>query len=206
MVFVDDFSRFSWVYFLEHKSEAFSKFIQFKHDVEKEFKLKIKCLRTDNGGEFLSNDFMEYCKEHGIQRQLTCPETPQQNGVAERKLAHLTSVCLSWMHARSLPRELWASAFQTACHVVNRLPPWPGTESSPFELIYHRKPNVSYFRIFGSICYVHVLKQNRTKLDPKAKKCIFVGYDIHRKGWRCMNLETKMVTVSRDVVFDEISS
>ena len=80
MVFVDDFSRFSWVYFLEHKSEAFSKFIKFKHVVEKEFELKIKCLHTDNGGEFLSNDFMEYCKEHGIQHQLTCPETPQQNG------------------------------------------------------------------------------------------------------------------------------
>ena len=203
MVFVDDFSCFGWVYFLEYKSEAFSKFIQFKHAVEKEFKLKIK---RDNGGEFLSNDFMEYCKEHGIQSQLTCPGTPQQNGVAKRKLAHLTSVCLSWLHVRSLPRELWASAFQIACHVVNRLPPWPGTESSPFELIYHRKPNVSYFRIFGSICYVHILKHNQTKLDPKAKKCIFVGYDTHRKGWRCMDLETKMVTVSREVVFDEISS
>ena len=77
MVFVDDFSRFSWVYFLEHKSGAFSKFIQFKHAIEKEFELKIKCLSTDNRVEFLSNDFMEYCKEHGIQRQLTCPETLQ---------------------------------------------------------------------------------------------------------------------------------
>ena len=123
MVFVDHYSCFNWVYFLKHKSEAFSKFIQFKHAVEKEFKLKIECLRSDNGGEFLSNDFMKYCKEHEIQRQLTCPETPQQNGVAERKLAHLTSVCLSWLHVRSLQRELWALAFQTACHVVNQLPP-----------------------------------------------------------------------------------
>ena len=176
MVFVDDFSRFSWVYFLEHKNEAFSKFILFKHAVEKEFELKIKCMRTDNGGEFFSNDFMEYCKEHGIQWQLTCLETPQHNRVAERKLGHLISVCLSWLHARSLPRELLASTFQTACQVVNRLPPWPGIESSPFEIIYHHKLNVSYFHIFGSICYVHVLKHNRTKLDSNAKKCIFVGY------------------------------
>ena len=94
MVFVNDFSCFSWVYFLEHKSEAFSKFIQFKHAIEKEFELKNKCLHTNNGGKFLSNDFMEYCKEHEIQRQLICLETPQQNGVVERKLAHLTSVCL----------------------------------------------------------------------------------------------------------------
>ena len=76
---------------------------------KKEFELKIKCLRTDNGGEFLSNDFMEYCKKHEIKHQLTCPKTLQQNGVAERKLAHLISVCLSWLHARSLPRELWHS-------------------------------------------------------------------------------------------------
>ena len=63
-----------------------------------------------------------------------------------------------------------------------------------------------YFRNFGSICYVHVLEHNRTILDPKSKKCIFVGYDTHRKGWRCMDLETKKVIESRDVVFDEISS
>ncbi|KAG6384430.1 hypothetical protein SASPL_155755 [Salvia splendens] len=81
-----------------------------------------------------------------------------------------------------------------------------GTEPCPYEILYHHKPNVSLFRVFGSICYVHVLKSNRTKLDPKAKQCIFVGYDTHRKGWRCMDLETKKVVVSRDVVFDEISS
>ena len=65
---------------------------------------------------------------------------------------------------------------------------------------------MSYFRIFWSICYIHVVKHNRTKIDPNAKKCIFVGYDTHRKGWKCMDLETKMIIVSRDVVFHEISS
>lgn len=94
----------------------------------------------------------------------------------------------------------------TACYVINRLPPWPGKESSPFELLYHRKPNVSYFRIFGSICYVHLFKHHRTKLDPKARRCIFVGYDNHRKGWKCLDPETNMIVVSRDVVFDEVSS
>ena len=74
------------------------------------------------------------------------------------------------------------AAIQSACHVINRLPPWPGTESSPFEALYHRKPNVSYFQIFGSVCYVHVSKSNRTKLDPRARQCIFIGYDTHRKG------------------------
>ena len=66
MVIMDDFSGFTWVYFLEHKNEALSKFIQFKHDAEKEFGLPIKCLHTDNGGEFVSNQFFNYCSEHGI--------------------------------------------------------------------------------------------------------------------------------------------
>ena len=154
----------------------------------------------------MSDAFFKYCEDNGIQRQMTCPDTPQQNGVAERKLAHLTSVCLSWLHEKNLPRELWAEAVKCACHVTNRLPPWPGTQKSPFEILYGDVPDVSYFRVFGSICYVHVPKSNRTKLDPKAKKCIFVGYDCYRKGWRCMDPKTMKYTTSRDVVFDEVSS
>lgn len=184
MVVVDDFSRYSWVYFLENKNEALTYFMQFKMMVEKEFNSVLKCLRTDNGGEFLSQEFLRFCEEHGIKRQFTCPNTPQQNGVAERKLAHLTAVTLSWLHDKNLPRELWAEAMKCACHVINRLPPWPGTSKSPFELLFNTKPDVSYFRIFGSLCYVHVPKHNRAKLDPKARKCLFVGYDAHRKGWR----------------------
>ena len=145
MIIVDDFSRFTWVYFLKHKNEALSNFIQFKEQVEKEFGVPFKCLRTDNGGEYMSAQFLDYCKKHGIQRQMTCPKTPQQNGVAERKLAHLTSMCLSWLHAKNLPRELWAATINSACHVINRLPPWPRTDPSPFKAIYHHKPNVSYF-------------------------------------------------------------
>lgn len=154
----------------------------------------------------MSDQFLNYCRKHDVQRQMTCPETPQQNRVAERKLAHLTSMCLSWLHTKNLPRELWVAAVQTACHVINRLPSWPGTEPSPFEALYHHKPNVSYFRVFGSVCYAHVSKTNRTKLDPRARRCILLGYDTHRKGWKCMDPETKKVDVSRDVVFDEVSS
>ena len=136
---------------------------------------------------------------------MTCPKTPQQNGVSERKLGYLTAMSLSWLHHKNLPRELWAEAIQCACHVINRLPPWPGTEKSPFEILHTVKPNVSYFRVFGSVCYVHVPKSSRTKLDPKARKCVFGGYDPHKKGLRCMDPETKKFVTSRDVVFEEVS-
>ncbi|KAK4381915.1 Retrovirus-related Pol polyprotein from transposon TNT 1-94 [Sesamum angolense] len=206
MVLVDDYSRYTWTYFLKEKNEALSKFVEFRNKVEKELGQKVKCLRSDNGGEFMSADFFQYCDNNGIQRQMTCPNTPQQNGVAERKLAHLISTSLSWLHDKNLPRELWAEAIECACYVINRLPPWPGKEKAPFEILYGVKPNVNYFRVFGSICYVHVPKNNRTKLDAKAKKCIFVGYDTCRKEWRCMDPTTKKSITSRDVVFDEISS
>ncbi|XP_071719575.1 uncharacterized protein [Rutidosis leptorrhynchoides] len=182
MVLIDDHSRFTWVKLLKEKREALSKFIEFKEAVESKFERKVKALRSDNGGEFMSNDFFTYCKTNSISRQMTCPNTPQQNGVSERKIAYRVSICLSWLHDKGLPRELWAEALQYACHASNQLPSWPGTQKSSFGLAYGEKPNVSYFRVFGSICYVHVPKANRTKLDPKAQKCIFVGYDSYKKG------------------------
>ena len=81
ILFVDDFSRMMWVAFLKEKSEAFEKFKVFKAKVENEFKLKIKCLRSDRGGEFTSDQFYDYCDEHRIKRQLSAPITPQENGI-----------------------------------------------------------------------------------------------------------------------------
>ena len=103
---------------------------------------------------------------------------------------------LSWLHAKNLPRELWAATIQSACHVINRLPTWAGSNPSPFEVLYHQKPYVSYLRVFGSICYVNISKSKCTKLDPKSKRCLFVGYDTHRKGWRFMDPKTREVFVS----------
>ncbi|KAL4279785.1 hypothetical protein GQ457_03G014780 [Hibiscus cannabinus] len=129
MVLVDDFSRYTWIKFLKQKSEALTKFVEFRNVVEKEFGMKIKCIRNDNGGEYMSDDFFQYCSDNGIARQMTCPDTPQQNGVSERKLAHLASMSLSWLHDKHLPREFWAEAMQCACHVINCLPPWPARNS-----------------------------------------------------------------------------
>jgi transposase InsO family protein len=85
ITFIDDFSRKVWVYFLKEKSEAFQAFKDFKAEVEKSVSLPIKSLRTDRGGEYLSNEFQKYCRDHGIKHQLTTRYTPQQNGVSERK-------------------------------------------------------------------------------------------------------------------------
>jgi len=90
--------------------------------------------------------------------------------------------------------------------VINRVPLSPINMKSPYELMFEEKPSVKHFKVFGSICYVHVPDAKRTKLDAKAHKCIFIGYDERKKGWKCMDPETHKFIVSRDVVFDEVSS
>ena len=205
VVFVDDFTRFTWVYFVKRKSEVIFRFMEFKEKVEGELQRKIKLLRTDNGGEYTSREFNIFCSKHSIRRQLTCADTSQQNGIAERKIQHLTETCKSWLYAKNLPKVLWAEDMACATYVINRIPLSPINMKSPYEMMYNEKPNVKDFKVFGSVCYVHIPDSQRSKLDAKARKCIFIGYDERKKGWKCMDPKTRKCKISRDVVFDEIS-
>ena len=103
VTFIDDYSRYVWVDFMKQKSETLSKFKEFREKVESEFGKRIRCLRTDNGGEYTSDEFSDYLKEYRIRRQLTCPGTPQQNDVAERKNRHFAEICRSMLHAKNVP-------------------------------------------------------------------------------------------------------
>lgn len=154
----------------------------------------------------MSKDFLSYCRDHGIKREFTGTYTPQQNGVAERKIKQLSETCKSWLHRKDLPKALWAEGMRCAADVINRIPLSPNNMKSPYEMVNGKKPTVKHLRIFGSICYIYEFDYPITKLEAKAKKCIFVCYDEQRKDWRCMDPETNKYVVSRDVVFDEVSS
>ncbi|GMI77806.1 hypothetical protein HRI_001449800 [Hibiscus trionum] len=181
VTFIDDFSRYVWVYFMKEKSETFTKFKEFKEKIESELNEKIQCLRTDNGKEYLSTEFTTYLQEHKIRRQLTCPNTPQQNGVAERKNRHLAETCRSMLHAKNVPGRFWAECMRTAAYVINRLPQAKLGFISPHEKLWKIKPTVSHLKVFGCVCYVFVPDHQRSKFDKKAIRCIFVGYDDARK-------------------------
>ncbi|CAN1849719.1 Retrovirus-related Pol polyprotein from transposon TNT 1-94 [Linum perenne] len=206
ITFIDDYSRYVWLDFMKEKSEALEKFKLFKEKAESEAGKKVQCLRTDNGGEYTSHEFCNYLKELGIRRQLTCPRTPQQNGVAERKNRHLAEICRSMLHAKNVPAKYWAECMKTVVHIINRLPQPKLEFISPFEKLWKVKPTITHFRVFGCVCYVFVPDQLRSKFDKKAIRCIFVGYDEKRKGWRCCDPETGKCHVSRNVVFDEMTS
>jgi hypothetical protein len=204
--FIDDHTRKVWVYFMKHKGEVFQHFLNFKAMVEKEKGVSIKCLRSDGGGEYFSNKFNEYLKEHGIQRKYSCSYSPQQNGIAERKNKHIVEIVRAMLNEKNLPNYFWAEVVSTIVYITNQTPTAIVHGMTPEEKFTGKKPNVSHLKVFGCIAYVHVPDEKRSKLDPKAEKCIFIGYFLEQKGYRCFNLSIRKLQVSKDVVFDEMVS
>jgi len=133
-------------------------------------------LRTNNGGEFCSKEFEEFCKKCGISRQKTTPYTPQQNGVVEKMNKTLMERARSMLSGVELGQKFWAKAVETTCYLVNRSPSSALEDKTPQEVWTSKKPSLSHLRVFGCDAYVHVPKEKRTKLDSKSKKCIFIRY------------------------------
>lgn len=206
ITFTDDFSRKTWVYFMEHKSEALGLFKSFKTLVEKESGKEIKILRTDRGGEYNSSAFMSFCASYGIRRQLTTAYSPQQNGVSERKNRTILNMVRSMLKTSGIPKEFWPEAVNWSVHVLNRSPTVAVKHMTPEEAWSDRKPTVDHFKVFGCIAYSHVPDENRRKLDDKGVKCIFLGVSEESKAYRLFNPITKKIIISRDVVFDEENS
>ncbi|GLJ29753.1 hypothetical protein SUGI_0587340 [Cryptomeria japonica] len=204
--FIDDFSRRTWVYFLKSKSEFFSRFKEFKAMVELQTGKKIKCLRTDNGGEFFSNDFDRFYKDYGINRQKRTPYSPQQNGVTERMNRTLMEKARSMLSGAGLEQKFWAEAIATACYLINRSPTLSLVDKMPMEAWSGHKPSLRHLRVFGCEAYAHVPKEKRTKLENKAMKCIFIGYSYGVKGYKLWDLVAQKVIHSRSVIFREIKS
>ena len=179
--------------------------MEWKSLVENSSGHKVKKLRTDNGGEYTSTEFESYLKDEGIEHQYSIPKTPEQNGVSERMNRTLVETVRSMLADSRLPQRFWAEALSTAAYMINRSPTKALDDKTPFEAWYGKKPNVSHLRVFGCSAYTHVPKDQRKKLDSKAKGCIFLGYATSRKGYRLYDQKTSSIVHSRDVVFNELS-
>jgi transposase InsO family protein len=203
LCFIDDFSRKAWIYFLSEKSEAFNMFKCFKKLVENETGLSIKCLRTNRGGEFNYKDFNEFCKQHGIKRQLTAAYTPQQNGVAERKNRTVMNLVRSMLSEKKMPKNFWPEAVNWAIYVLNRSPTLTVKDVTPQEAWSGVKPTAEHFRVFGCISYAHIPDARRTKLTSKSLLCVLLGVSEESKAYRLYDSTSKKIVVSRDVIFEE---
>ncbi|WVZ64090.1 hypothetical protein U9M48_013659 [Paspalum notatum var. saurae] len=158
-VIVDDFSRYTWVYFLEDKTEVAHVFSKFAKRAQNEFNTSIIKIRSDNGREFDNTNIEEYCDEFGIKHEFSTTYTPQQNGVVGRKNRTLITLARSMLDEYGTSEKFWAEAINTACYASNRLYPRL-LDKTPYELLNGRKPNISYFRVFGCKCYIYKKRQH----------------------------------------------
>ena len=205
ITFIDDYTRFGYVYLISHKSEAFKCFQTYKNLVENQLDMKIKILRTDRGREYLSDQFRSFCDKMGIERQLTIPATPQQNGVAERRNRTLLEMIRSMMAQANLPITFWGDALLIATYILNRVPS-KSVATTPYELWTNRQPNLSFLKPWGCAAYVHDSSHKYGKLGPRGKKSIFIRYSEHSKGYVFIGEQERgSVTEfeSRDVTFLE---
>ena len=183
----DDKTRYVWVYVIKKKSDVFRVFSEWKTEAEKSLGQSVKALRTDNGGEITSAEFEEYLRKDGIKHELTIPNCPQQNDVAERLNRTLVEIVRSMLADLELPKSFWVEALATATYLRNRSPTKAVEGKTPYEAFHGVKPKVGHLRVFGCTAYSHIPKHERLKLDDKARKCIFLGYSMNRKGYRLYN-------------------
>ncbi|WVZ75656.1 LOW QUALITY PROTEIN: hypothetical protein U9M48_023691 [Paspalum notatum var. saurae] len=197
-VIVDDFSRYTWVYFLEDKTE-----VALAKRAQNEFNTSIVKIRSDNGREFDNTNIEEYCDEVGIKHEFSATYTPQQNGVVERKNRTLITLARSMLDEYGTSEKFWAEAINTACYASNRLYPHRLLDKTPYELLNGRKPNISYFRVFGCKCYIYKKRQHLGKFQRRCDIGFLLGYSSKSKAYRVFNNATGMVEETYDVEFDK---
>jgi len=206
VTFIDEKSKYTWITLIKTKDRVLDAFKNFQSYVSNQYNAKIKIFRSDNGGEYTGNAFKNHLAQHGILHQTSCPYTPQQNGVAERKNRHLMEVARSMMFQMSVPKRFWSDAVITACYLINRIPTRILEDKAPFEVLNNNKPVLDHLRVFGCISYVLVPGEIRNKLEAKSIKAMMIGYSTTQKGYKCFVPETRRVLVSRDVKFFEEKS
>ena len=204
LTFIDDNTRYVWVYVLKRKDEVFERFLEWKAQVERKTGRKLKALRTDNGGEYTSTDFKAYLRTEGVRHELTVPKTPEQNSVAERMNRTLVETVRAMLADTKLPHKFWAEAVSTAVYLRNRSPSKAVKGMTPYEAWTGERPNVNHLRAFGCAVHAHISKDERRKLDPKSRKCILLGYGTTTKGYRLYDPQRTRVFYSRDVLFNEL--
>jgi transposase InsO family protein len=203
LVIVDDYSRFTWVFFLQDKSQIQETLKGFLRRVQNEFGLRIKKIRSDNGTKFKNSQIEGFLEDEGIKHEFSSPYTPQQNGVVERKNRTLLDMPRTMLDEYKTSDRFWAEAINTACYTINCLYLHRILKKTSYELFTGKKPNVSYFRVFGSKCFILVKRGRKSKFAPKTVEGFLLCYDSNTRAYRVFNKSTRLVEVSCDIVFDE---
>ena len=198
--FVDDFTRYVWVYPLRLKSEVTSTILCFIKMVERQLDTKLKCLQTDFVGEY--RRLPSLLQEHGIAIRHPCPHTHHQQGKVERKHKSIIDMGLTLLAKASMDLKYWWEAFSTITYLLNRLPTPVLNHKSPYEQIFHQPPDYNLLRTFGCACYPYLRPYSRHMFHFRTSLCIFLGYSPYHKGYKCLHSSGR-VYIARSVTFDE---
>ena len=167
VTFVNDYLRYVQVFFMKEKLEALVKFKEFNEKVENEPGRRIQCFYMDNMGKYILKEFFNFLRQCKIYRQITCPITFQQNGVAKRKNHLLVKVYQTMIHAKNVPNKFQVESMKIVAHVINRLLQVKFRFTSLFEKLWKTKLTVSHLLVFDYVCYIFISDYLRTKFDNK---------------------------------------
>jgi hypothetical protein len=204
--FVDDYSRHAAVYYLKTKDQFTITLSNFLNWTENQMSKRLRILHSDHSGKYISNKVKEILEVKGIEHHLTMPGSPQQNGKVERFNRTILDKAMSMLHATGLSNGFWEYAIGAAIHIYNRTPSHSLKWRTPHETWdTGHVPDISYFHVFGCEGYMHIPADKRCKLDAKAVKVTFIGYEPGSKGYRLWDKNTRSIHLSRDVTFDKSS-
>ncbi|WVZ85106.1 hypothetical protein U9M48_032061 [Paspalum notatum var. saurae] len=203
LVVVDDFSRFSWVFFMDSKDEAFGFVRDLVLRLRNESHKAMRAICSDNGGEFRNSQFENFCRDLSLEHQFSSPYTPPQNGVVERKNRTLVEMARTMLDEQRTPRRFWAEAVNTACYIANRIFLRAFLGKTSYEPRFGRQPSVKHLRAFGCRCFVLKKAGHLDKFESRCLDGIFLGYASNSRAFRVWILEAKQVVETCEVSFDE---
>ena len=203
VTFIDDYSRYRAIIPIKNKSDVMEAFKKYQAWAETQTGRKIKALRDDKGGEYMSKAFEDYLAQHGIERQHSAHNRPQQNGVAERTNWTINERIISMLFEAGLSKGYWVEALAVLTYVYNRSSSSAVPNSTPYERWCGKKPDISNLRVWGSVAYVYIQRDKRKNLEDHFKKYVFIGYPAGYKAWEFMDPTTGKKIICERAEFDE---
>lgn len=201
LTIVEDFSRMIWIYLLNSKDQVAGILRDYVVMIKTQFHKDIQQVRSDNGSEFVNKRVYDLFAQNGILHQRSCPYTPQQNGVVERRHRSLMNTARALMFCSGLPMKFWPHSLLMATWLSNRTPSRVIDWNTPYEILFMDQPDFSMLKPFGCLAHAVDLSPTRGKFDSRSIRSVFLGYDLAYKGFLLYDLDHNRTFVSRDVKF-----
>ena len=201
VTFIDDCSKYCYIYLIKSKDEVFDKFKVYKSEVENQLERKLKRLRSDRGGEYTLSALKNFCEVNGIIHEVTPPYSPQSNGVAERKNRTLMDMVNSMLLSSGLPENLWGEAILSASFILNRII-IKDKEKTPYEIWKGRVPNLKILKVWGCLAKVGIPNPKRKKIGPKTIDTVFVGYAQNSSANRFLVINSEVSGISNNTIIE----